>query len=198
MGGQADLSYLPIRGVFGPKMATFTRLINKTCMRQALLRIPKSHAHVRQAALLRTSAAVLGGGHHPVAANPKGKDYNVLDNPFPDIEHTQTKEEYATEHCPETEDNWISYGFSYVDKTYDRFSYHLSFFLFLTFGTIGVGFVLAYQPDHRLVSWANREAYLELARREQLGLPLVDPDYVPRDKIVLPPDEVLDEFEIVI
>lgn len=47
-----------------------------------------------------------------------------------------------------------------------------------------------YEPDcRRLHQWLAREAYLELYRREKYGLPLVDPDYVPRDKIILPEEE---------
>ena len=39
--------------------------------------------------------------------------------------------------------------------------------------------------------WAQREAYLEIARREALGLPLIDPDYIPPEKMLLPTDEEL-------
>ena len=40
--------------------------------------------------------------------------------------------------------------------------------------------------------WSQREAYLEIARREALGLPLIDPDYIPPEKMLLPSDEELE------
>lgn len=46
--------------------------------------------------------------------------------------------------------------------------------------------------------WAQREAYLELARREAAGLPLVDPNLIDPSKIELPTDEELGDTEIII
>ena len=46
--------------------------------------------------------------------------------------------------------------------------------------------------------WAQREAFLELRRREALGLPAIDPDLIPLDKIELPDDEELGNREIII
>ncbi len=46
--------------------------------------------------------------------------------------------------------------------------------------------------------WCYREAHLELARREAAGEPLVDPDFLPVDKIKLPSEEELGDMEIVI
>ena len=50
----------------------------------------------------------------------------------------------------------------------------------------------------RLKSWAVREAFLELERREQEGLALVDPNVVDPVKIELPDDAALEDFEIII
>lgn len=50
----------------------------------------------------------------------------------------------------------------------------------------------------RDVDWTVREAYLELDRRESLGLPLVDPDFIPREDIVLPTDEEIGDYPIII
>ena len=55
-----------------------------------------------------------------------------------------------------------------------------------------------YSPDSRYKEWAVREAYIELARREALGLPLIDADLVPRENINLPTEEELGDFEIII
>ena len=47
-------------------------------------------------------------------------------------------------------------------------------------------------------SWEKREALLELARREKLGLPLIDANFVDPSKIHLPSDEELGDFEIIV
>ena len=50
----------------------------------------------------------------------------------------------------------------------------------------------------REVAWAQREAYLELARREKNGLPLIDANLVDPANIDLPSDEELGDFEIIV
>lgn len=51
-----------------------------------------------------------------------------------------------------------------------------------------------------MIHWRQREAYLELARREAKGLPLVDPNLVPAEKMLqyLPTDEELGDTDIII
>lgn len=46
--------------------------------------------------------------------------------------------------------------------------------------------------------WYQREAFLELRRREAAGLPLIDGNLVEPSKITLPSDEELGNTEIVI
>ena len=46
--------------------------------------------------------------------------------------------------------------------------------------------------------WTQREAYLELARREKAGLPLISQDLIEANKVELPSDEDLGSMEIVI
>lgn len=58
--------------------------------------------------------------------------------------------------------------------------------------------MFAYMPDYNYKNWAEREAFLELRRREDLGLPLIDPNYIPLDSIKLPSEEDLGDIEIVI
>jgi len=48
------------------------------------------------------------------------------------------------------------------------------------------------------LSWRTREAFLELERREKEGLPLVDPDYISSDSMVLPSDEELGDVEVIV
>ena len=52
--------------------------------------------------------------------------------------------------------------------------------------------------QHRMGDWAQREAFLELRRREALGLPPIDANLVEEDKIELPSDEELDTRNIII
>ena len=46
--------------------------------------------------------------------------------------------------------------------------------------------------------WAHREAYLAIRAREAAGLPHIDPNMVDPANIVLPSDEELGDFEIII
>ncbi len=71
-------------------------------------------------------------------------------------------------------------------------------FFTITIGLVLTSFIFAYWPDHRLRDWSQREAYIEIARREALGLPHVDPNVVPPENINLPSDEELEDFEIII
>lgn len=71
-------------------------------------------------------------------------------------------------------------------------------FFTVTLGLVGGGFIMMYFPDHRLRDWTQREAYIELARREALGLPAIDPNLVPPENVHLPTEEELGDFEIII
>jgi NADH dehydrogenase (ubiquinone) 1 beta subcomplex subunit 11 len=47
--------------------------------------------------------------------------------------------------------------------------------------------------------WISRESYLELNRRERHGLPLIDPNLIPLERISLPTEEELgEEFVIIV
>uniref|UniRef100_A0A0A9WSU8 NADH dehydrogenase [ubiquinone] 1 beta subcomplex subunit 11, mitochondrial n=1 Tax=Lygus hesperus TaxID=30085 RepID=A0A0A9WSU8_LYGHE len=96
------------------------------------------------------------------------------------------------------EKNWMSYGFNHHDKDEDRHFMHVLTFMGISVIFVFGGMLLAYRPDDLCRDWAQREGYLELRRREKLGLPLVDPNYIPLDKIKLPTDEELGDTEIVI
>lgn len=50
----------------------------------------------------------------------------------------------------------------------------------------------------RMLDWAQREGYLQLRRREELGLPVIDPNLVDISKFELPSDEELARTEIII
>jgi len=48
------------------------------------------------------------------------------------------------------------------------------------------------------MAWEKREALLEIARRQKLGLPLISENYIDPSKIQLPSDEELGDFDIII
>lgn len=106
--------------------------------------------------------------------------------------------ECVEETSADTKKNWVSYGFHTTDEASDRQATHLAFFGSITLCLIFGGFAWSYMPDYQLRSWAQREAYLELRRREKLGLPHIDKNLVDPSKFTLPEDEELGETEIII
>nr|CAD7568712.1 unnamed protein product [Timema californicum] len=75
---------------------------------------------------------------------------------------------------------------------------HATFFFSVTCCLVFGSFIFAYVPDFQLRDWAQREAFLELRRREHLGLPPIDKNLIDPEKIVLPTDEELGDTEIII
>lgn len=98
---------------------------------------------------------------------------------------------------PETQ-NWVSYGFKRDNETDDLNAMHNFFFMSITLCLVVGGMFYAYFPDFKTRDWSNREAFLELRRREMNGLPLIDRNYVDPAKITLPSDEELGNQEIII
>ncbi|KAH7974541.1 hypothetical protein HPB49_016507 [Dermacentor silvarum] len=93
---------------------------------------------------------------------------------------------------------WISYGYSTEDYHEDSDAHHTIMFTGITVVACVCAIAFAYAPDFRDVDWVEREAHLELERREKLGLPLVDPNLIDPSRIVLPSDEELGDFEIIL
>lgn len=92
---------------------------------------------------------------------------------------------------------WISYGFYEDSENKDRHAMHQTLFVCISLVVMGGGYLLTYLPDFKDYDWAAREGYLEL-RREQLGLPLIDPNFVDPSRFQLPTDEELGNREIII
>ncbi|XP_015595671.1 NADH dehydrogenase [ubiquinone] 1 beta subcomplex subunit 11, mitochondrial [Cephus cinctus] len=104
----------------------------------------------------------------------------------------------TTNTCEPPKKFWVSYGFDYSDENIDKHGMHSLFFLVVSVVFCG-GFVfMAYQPDAGLRNWAQREAYLELRRREELGLPPIDPNLIDPALVKLPSDEELGDTDIII
>ncbi|KFB35904.1 AGAP007380-PA-like protein [Anopheles sinensis] len=94
--------------------------------------------------------------------------------------------------------NWVSYGFDRKDETNDRSAMNASFFFSVTLCLVLGSVYWAYVPDPQLQDWSQREAYLELRRREAAGLEPISKDFVDPAQIVLPSDEELGNTEIII
>ncbi|KAF5303852.1 hypothetical protein FQR65_LT08109 [Abscondita terminalis] len=94
--------------------------------------------------------------------------------------------------------SWVSYGFDRRNEQSDRIFSHLSLFGGITLGLVLVGYGIMYAPDVNNKQWAQREAFLELRRREAAGLPLIDPNLIDPMKIKLPPQSELDNCEIIV
>ncbi|XP_049857818.1 NADH dehydrogenase [ubiquinone] 1 beta subcomplex subunit 11, mitochondrial [Schistocerca gregaria] len=101
-------------------------------------------------------------------------------------------------HPKREEKNWISYGFDMKDKEEDRNAMNSTMFFSVTLCLVVGSFIWAYSPDYQNRDWAQREAFLEIRRREALGLPHIDPNLIDPDKVVLPTDEELGDTEIII
>lgn len=105
----------------------------------------------------------------------------------------------STEQCKvTTKKNWVNYGFDTTSEEADRNAVHSILFASITLCIVFGGFILLYIPDYNLRDWAQREAFLELRRREHAGLPLIDPNLIDPAKISLPSDEDLGNTEIII
>jgi NADH dehydrogenase (ubiquinone) 1 beta subcomplex subunit 11 len=122
-----------------------------------------------------------------ISTSPKKSDTATIDS-------TTTAKTSETK----TEENWVSWGWDLKNKEADRNWMNSSFFFSVTLGLVVAGFYLAYSPDNFYKDWAQREAFLELRRREAAGLPAIDCNYVDPAKIELPSDEELGETEIII
>lgn len=94
--------------------------------------------------------------------------------------------------------NWVTYGFDQTHEFIDRLSMHSSFFMGYSLCIIAGGLYWLHAPDPRLQEWAQREGYLELRRRERLGLLPIDPNYFDPATITLPTDEELGDTPIII
>jgi len=109
-----------------------------------------------------------------------------------------TKLQDAVSTAAPAKKNWVSFGFSYTTEEDDLNNRNGIMFFMVTIGMVGTSFFLAYFPDYRLRNWYQREAYVELARREAMGLPQVDPNLIPPENFSLPSEEELEDFEIII
>ncbi|ODN03970.1 NADH dehydrogenase [ubiquinone] 1 beta subcomplex subunit 11, mitochondrial [Orchesella cincta] len=127
-----------------------------------------------------------------ISTSKKNRDTTIVTGAIHDAP-PKTVEDFAN---PKT--TWQSYGFDSKDPDLDINRRNFMFFITITIGIVGSGFIMTYSPDVRMKDWNQREAYIELARREALGLPPVDRNLVPVDQVELPSEEELGDFDIII
>ncbi|KPJ15087.1 NADH dehydrogenase [ubiquinone] 1 beta subcomplex subunit 11, mitochondrial [Papilio machaon] len=141
-------------------------------------------------------AALIKLRHMPVVQRCVWNHYNKLNRC---ISTSKKNSETATTACEKAEDkNWVSYGFDYKSKEEDTNVHNASFFFSVTLCLVFGGFAWAYSPDIHMRDWAQREAYLELRRREKAGLPPISPNYIEPKTVKLPSEEELCDVEIII
>lgn len=121
-----------------------------------------------------------------ISTSPKNRETVAIPK-----EQTKTQDESESK-------NWVSYGFSSKDRTEDRNTMKASFFFSVTLCLVWGTFMWAYLPDIHLRDWSQREAYLELRRREAAGLDPISRDYVDMGQVSLPSDEELGDMELII
>uniref|UniRef100_A0A336L4P8 NADH dehydrogenase [ubiquinone] 1 beta subcomplex subunit 11, mitochondrial n=1 Tax=Culicoides sonorensis TaxID=179676 RepID=A0A336L4P8_CULSO len=124
-----------------------------------------------------------------ISTTPKKQDTIVADNAPKTVEDFRDVSKQK---------NWVSFGFDTKDKEYDRNAMHATAFFTITVCLIFGGFIWAYAPDPLMRDWAQREAFLELRRREAAGLDPISRDFIDPAKIELPSDEELGDMEIII
>ncbi|VDI55503.1 NADH dehydrogenase [ubiquinone] 1 beta subcomplex subunit 11, mitochondrial-like [Mytilus galloprovincialis] len=118
--------------------------------------------------------------------------------PLEETEEFKRLKEHFADWDPEKSKNWVSYGFDFTDRDMDTFMKNMVMFLIVSCMFVAAMTFVMYTPDVRLKNWAWREAFLELERREREGLPLVDPNLVNPDTVVLPSEEEIGDQDIII
>jgi NADH dehydrogenase (ubiquinone) 1 beta subcomplex subunit 11 len=126
-----------------------------------------------------------------ISTSPKKSDTATISQ-----EKTETVS--GTEQFAAKTKNWVYWGFDTKDQANDENTMKASFFFSVTLCLVWGSFVYFYQPDPLLRDWSQREAYLELRRREAAGLDPIDANYVDPASIELPSDEDLGNTEIII
>lgn len=53
-----------------------------------------------------------------------------------------------------------------------------------------------YYPDVKLEYWGMREAHMVLEKRERLGLPLINPNFIDPSLIELPTEEEIQDLDV--
>lgn len=140
--------------------------------------------------VLRNVAARVQGNGRFISTSPKKSDTATITT-------TEKSTEPITESAVKSKD-WVYWGWDSKDQQKDTDAMNASFFFSVTLCLVGGTFIYSYQPDFLMRDWAQREAFLELRRREAAGLEPINPDYVDPALFNLPSDEELRATEVII
>jgi len=127
-----------------------------------------------------------------ISTSKKKRDVTISADKVPGVSR------FEEETVVKDKKNWVSFGFSTHSEEEDVNWRNAIMFFSVTIVIVGMSFQMAYWPDVKYRDWGQRQAYIELARREALGLPAISPDLVPVENINLPSDEELGDFEVII
>lgn len=143
-------------------------------------------------------AALMKLRHMPVMQRCAWNHINKISREISTSKNSDSAAANACEPSTTENNNWVSYGFHYKSQEEDTNAHHSSFFFSVTLCLVFGGFAWAYAPDVHMRDWAQREAFLELRRRERANLPLIDPNFVERKSVKLPSESELCDVEIII
>ncbi|XP_072026792.1 NADH dehydrogenase [ubiquinone] 1 beta subcomplex subunit 11, mitochondrial-like [Amphiura filiformis] len=84
----------------------------------------------------------------------------------------------------------------YNDPIDDAYTSKVVLFSTLSITFVGIFFYCKYIPDLRQRDWSRREALRVMAEKEAAGETLlINPDFIPLDKLIVPTDEEMDAVE---
>lgn len=171
--------------------------------------VDEHHSSVPQAGGSDTPFAQMWE-HHKPSYRP-GTDTYAYDNPWPKINKGRLdwlfqdgwRRPLAKDQGAKLRREWIPYGWDVHDEYNDWLEWHKWNFWALSITLVWMSaFCYCMLPD-RIIGerdWAQREAFMELARREAEGLSLIGKDYIPPTQVALslPSDEELGNTPIII
>lgn len=84
--------------------------------------------------------------------------------------------------------HYLTWGFD-KDNFVDLWSKRIIFFFGVSIVMVLGPVYFHYLPDVKNIKWTRAEAERVLRERREAGEPLINPDFVPRDKIILPDED---------
>ncbi|KAJ0180522.1 hypothetical protein K1T71_003926 [Dendrolimus kikuchii] len=158
----------------------------------------KNNSNKKRRNKLKTMATLMKLRHMPLLQRCVWNHCNKVSRSISTSKKNSDSASSACESTTEQDKNWVSYGFDYTSKEEDTNAHHASFFFSVTLCLVFGSFAWAYAPDLNLRDWSQREAFLELRRREKAGLPPIDPNFINPKYVKLPSESELCDVEIII
>ncbi|VDN56342.1 unnamed protein product [Dracunculus medinensis] len=137
-----------------------------------------------------------------------GSDSYAYENPWPKLNRGRLdwlfgdgwRRPLAKDQGAKMRREWIWFNRVAHDEYEDWKRYHSFMFILGTVMLVwATSWVVFAKPDWpHAGEWAYREAHLEILRREKADLPYISKDLIPPSRIILPSEEELGNFEIII